>query len=127
MQEDFVEQFREENKKKMDAAKSLTDTLDQLRAAASAATEVAKRHAEQENFQTFHSIQLPAGAKGDIKKIEELLTGISTEASGAIAKVLWKVYYEKPVSDLVGRVVGTGSHTGIYRITNSLTQMCYVG
>jgi len=28
MQEDFVEQFREENKKKMDAAKSLTDTLD---------------------------------------------------------------------------------------------------
>lgn len=127
MQEDFVEQFREENKKKMDAAKSLTDTLDQLRSAASAATEVAKRHAEQENFQTFHSIQLPAGAKGDIEKIEMLLTGISAEASGAIAKVLWKVYYEKPVSDLIGRVIGAGSHTGIYRITNSLTQMCYIG
>ena len=33
-------------------------------------------------------------------------------------KVIWKMYYEKPYTDLVGRVVGTGNHTGIYKITN---------
>jgi len=33
-------------------------------------------------------------------------------------KVIWKVYYEKPYTDLIGRVVGTGRKTGIYKITN---------
>ena len=127
MQEDFVEQFREENKKKMDAAQKLTETLDQLRSAASAATEVAKRHAEEDNFFAYHSLQLPSGAKRDIAAIEEILPTLSTEASGAISKVIWKVYYEKPYTDLVGRVVGDKQRTGIYRLVNSVTAMCYVG
>lgn len=127
MQTDFVEQFRAENKKKMDAAQSLTDTLDQLRSAASAATEVAKRHAEKENFNQFHSLQLGPNALNDIRRLEEIVPTLSTEAGEAIAKVIWKVYYEKPYTDLVGRVIGSGRHTGIYRITNSNTQMCYVG
>lgn len=127
MQEDFVEQFREENRKKMEAAQKLTDTLDQLRSAASAATEVAKRHAEEDNFFAYHSLQLPDGAKRDIAALEEILPSLSPDASGAISKVIWKVYYEKPYTDLVGRVVGDKQRTGIYRVVNRLTQMCYVG
>ena len=42
-------------------------------------------------------------------------------------KVIWKVYYEKPTSDLIGRVIGAGVHTGIYKITNLANNMCYVG
>ncbi len=127
MQEDFVDQFREENRKKMDAAQNLTNTLEQLRSAASAATEVAKRHAEAENFQEFHSLQLTDGAKKDIATIESICGTVAPDAASAIAKVIWKVYYEKPYTDLVGRVIGSGTHTGIYKITNSITQMCYVG
>lgn len=44
-----------------------------------------------------------------------------------INKVIWKVYYEKPYTDLVGRVIGSGQHTGIYKITNTINNMCYVG
>lgn len=44
-----------------------------------------------------------------------------------INKVIWKVYYEKPYTDLIGRVIGSGVHTGIYKITNLNNQMCYVG
>lgn len=44
-----------------------------------------------------------------------------------INKVIWKVYYEKPTTDLIGRVIGSGVHTGIYKITNLNNQMCYVG
>ncbi|MDD7756388.1 MAG: hypothetical protein PUJ51_18030 [Clostridiales bacterium] len=33
-------------------------------------------------------------------------------------KVIWKCYYEKPTTDLIGRVIGSGTHTGIYKITN---------
>jgi hypothetical protein len=39
--------------------------------------------------------------------------------SEPLNKVIWKVYYEKPYTDLIGRVVGSGIKTGIYKITNS--------
>lgn len=127
MQEDFVEQFREDNSKKMSAAQELSEKLDELRSEAAAAVEVAKRHAEEENFIKFHSLQMGSHALNDIRRLEEIVPSISQEAGEAIAKVIWKVYYEKPYTDLVGRVVGNGRHTGIYRITNCSTSMCYVG
>ena len=127
MQEDFVEQFREENSKKMAAAQELTEKLSELQSKTTAAVEVAKRHAEEENFTEFHSLQIDNSARNDIREIEEVLYKVSQEAGEAIAKVIWKVYYEKPYTDLCGRVIGSGRHTGIYRITNSNTQMCYIG
>lgn len=127
MQEDFVAQFREDNKKKLAAAQELSAELDQLKSSVEAATEVAKRHAEEENFEQFHSLQITERAMRDIRQLEEIVPGISTEAGEAIAKVIWKVYYEKPYTDLVGRVVGSGRHTGIYRISSRQTKMCYVG
>lgn len=127
MQEDFSNQFKEENRRKLDAAKELTLTLDELKSAVAAATEVAKRHAEEENFYQFHSLQLGPNAINDVKRLEDLVPQVSKEAGEAIAKVIWKVYYEKPYTDLVGRVVGSQRKTGIYRITNIQTKMCYVG
>ena len=127
MQEDFVEQFREENSKKIAAAKELTAKLAELRSAADAATEVAKRHAEEENFIAYHSLQLEERALADIKKLEDIVPSVSAEAGEAIAKVIWKVYYEKPFGDMVGRILGNTHPTGIYRITNARNSKCYVG
>jgi hypothetical protein len=45
----------------------------------------------------------------------------------ALNKVIWKVYYEKPYTDLIGRVLGVGVKTGIYKITCIENQKCYVG
>jgi group I intron endonuclease len=42
-------------------------------------------------------------------------------------KVIWKAYYEKPYTDLIGRVVGNTTKTGIYKITNLENGMCYIG
>jgi hypothetical protein len=36
----------------------------------------------------------------------------------ALNKIIWKVFYEKPTTDLIGRVVGNTVQTGIYKITN---------
>jgi hypothetical protein len=41
-------------------------------------------------------------------------------------KVIYKIYYENPTNDLIGRVVGSKT-CGIYKITNILNGMCYVG
>jgi group I intron endonuclease len=42
-------------------------------------------------------------------------------------KVIWKCYYEKPTTDLLGRVIGSGVHTGIYKITEIESGKCYIG
>jgi hypothetical protein len=42
-------------------------------------------------------------------------------------KVIWKYYYEKLTTDLIGRVVGANVRTGIYKITNINNSMCYIG
>jgi hypothetical protein len=36
----------------------------------------------------------------------------------ALNKIIWKVFYEKPTTDLIGRVIGNTVQTGIYKITN---------
>ena len=45
-----------------------------------------------------------------------------------LGKLIWKVYLEKPYSDLCGRLFGDATRvTGIYKITNLNNEMCYVG
>ena len=41
-------------------------------------------------------------------------------------KVIYKIYYENPVNDLIGRVIGK-KQGGIYKITNIHNGKCYVG
>lgn len=42
-------------------------------------------------------------------------------------KLIYKTYYEKPYTDLVGRVIGTKQITGIYKLTNTLNEKVYIG
>jgi hypothetical protein len=61
----------------------------------------------------------------EIKKLKSIIPYLRD--SEPLNKVIWKVYYEKPYTDLIGRVVGSKVKSGIYKITNQENQMCYVG
>lgn len=99
--------------------------LADLSAKLTAAVEANKRAEEQRIKQDFYRLQL---STVDIEEIERLRTVTPyLRDSEPLNKVIWKVYYEKPYTDLIGRVVGTGVHTGIYKITNIENQMCYIG
>jgi hypothetical protein len=52
----------------------------------------------------------------EIKKLKSLIPYLRD--SEPLNKVIWKVYYEKPYTDLIGRVVGSKVKSGIYKITN---------
>ena len=127
MQEDFVKQFRDENRKKLDAAQQLEQTLTALREKVSAATALEKARAADENYEQFHSLQIAEQDQYEIHKIKNAVIGVSAVAQSAVAKVIWKVYYEKPYTDLIGRVCGSNILTGIYKITCIENKMCYIG
>ena len=89
------------------------------------AVAAAKRAEELKEQTDFYRIKL---SETDIKEIE-MLRGVIPylRDKESLNKIIWKVFYEKPTSDLIGRVVGSGTHTGIYKITNIPNGMCYVG
>lgn len=96
-----------------------------LTAKLTSAVEAAKRAEELRIKQDFYRLQLSQVDIDEIARLREVTPYLRD--SEPLNKVIWKVYYEKPYTDLIGRVVGTGVHTGIYKITNIENQMCYIG
>ena len=96
-----------------------------LQADVQTALEAAKRKAEMETKQDYYRICLSGEDVAEIKRLREVLPYLRDKTP--LNKVIYKVYYEKPLTDMIGRVVGSGVHTGIYKITNIENQMCYVG
>jgi hypothetical protein len=103
----------------------LSKKFDALVATTNAAIAAAKRAEEIKQEANFYKIQL---SDLDIEEIR-LLKNITPylRDKEPLNKVIWKVYYEKPTTDLIGRVIGSGTRTGIYKITNLENNMCYVG
>lgn len=60
----------------------------------------------------------------EIEKLREVIPYLRDKDT--LNKVIYKIYYENPVNDLIGRVVGK-KQGGIYKITNIKNGMCYVG
>lgn len=107
------------------AIKNAETQLADLQSKVTAAIEAAKRQEEMNEAQDFYRLNLPEIDIEEITKLRQVT--VLLRDSEPLNKVIWKVYYEKPYTDLIGRVVGTGVHTGIYKITNLENQKCYVG
>lgn len=103
----------------------LRKELQTLQSSVEAAVAAAKRAEEMINQQNFYRIQLSDIDIDEIEKLRSVEPYLRDKEP--LNKVIWKVYYEKPTNDLIGRVIGSGTHTGIYKITNIDSQKCYVG
>jgi len=73
----------------------------------------------------FYRLQLSDLDLEEIKKIRSIEPYLRKKEP--LNKVIWKVYYEKPYTDLIGRVIGQSKKTGIYKITNLENGKCYIG
>ena len=80
---------------------------------------------EKKEKENFYRLQLAVEDLEEISKLREVSKYLRDKEP--LNKVIWKVYYENPYTDLIGRVLGKQVHTGIYKITNLTNGMCYVG
>ena len=102
-----------------------TGILNELIAKTNSAVDAAKRAEEIRTQADFYKLQLTDEDKQEIEMLRNVAPYLRDREP--LNKVIWKCYYEKPYTDLIGRVVGTGIKTGIYKITNTQNEMCYVG
>lgn len=118
-------EFDKEFQQKRAKLEEATNLLKDMEAKVTAAVEASKRQEEILTQQNFYRIQL---SEIDLEEIERLrAVEPYLRNKEALNKVIWKVFYEKPTTDLIGRVVTGGNTTGIYKITNIQNQKCYVG
>lgn len=122
---DCANSFTSQINDKKNELKKVQDKLADLVQKLNSAVEANKRAEEIKQKQDFYRLQLTTIDLEEIKRLREVEPYLREKEP--LNKVIWKVYYEKPYTDLIGRVVGTGIHTGIYKITNIENQMCYVG
>lgn len=109
----------------METYKELQGNVAIMRATNDAAVAAAKRAEEMKDQLAFYRIQL---SEIDVNEID-MLRSVEPylRDKEPLNKIIWKCYYEKPTTDMIGRVVGSGVKTGIYKITEIATGKCYVG
>lgn len=135
-----TEQYQNDYKEMMaDCAQSISDLINQKKIElekldlaikeqsekVNASVEASKRAEEIRSQSDFYKLTIPKEDLDEIKELREVEKHLRNPEP--LNKVIWKCYYEKPATDLIGRVIGSGTHTGIYKITNLTNQMCYVG
>ena len=125
VQAESTEQFSIELAQKQEAVKKAEKILEDMQAKVTAAVNASKRAEEMITQQNFYRIQLSEIDIDEIEKLRSVEPYLRDKEP--LNKIIWKVYYEKPTNDLIGRVIGSGSHTGIYKITHIDSQKCYVG
>lgn len=112
------------------AKRSELDALDvqiaDMGAKVAAAVEASRRLQEMSKQQNFYKLELQHDDVQEIARIKEIEPFFRNPEP--LNKIVWKYYLERPYTDLVGRVLGNKETVmGIYKITNSTNQMCYIG
>ena len=122
---DSAKSFEEDSFQKRQILSNLNQQIQNETSIAQAAIEANKRASEMEQKGNFYRLNLSPEDLDEISELKKCVKHLRDPEP--LNKVIWKVYYEKAYTDLVGRVVGSGIHCGIYKITNLKTGMCYVG
>ena len=124
LMEELSENFQKEIMNKQESLKLIEDKLIDISKKFSAAVEANKRTQAMEKQENFYRLQLSKDDLNEIHKLNEIAPFLRNQEP--LNKVIWKVYYEKAYTDLIGRVIGKNQKTGIYKITNIQNKMCYV-
>lgn len=99
--------------------------LQKLKDSLTAGIEARLREQEKEQNLYFYALQLDQKTNYEIEIIKNIECQLSDPRP--LRMLIWTTYYSKKVNDLCSRVLGTKKTTGIYKITNMKTKMCYIG
>ena len=96
-----------------------------MRATADAAIAAAKREEEKLLEIDKYKILVSEADLLEINRLREIAPYFRNPRP--IYKIIWEGYYRNNTTDMINRVVGTGTRTGIYRLTNMINQKSYIG
>ena len=99
--------------------------LDKLKASLSAGVEARLREQEKKDQINFYKLSISEADLSDVKMLENLKSSFHKPV--VLSKLIWTQYFQKQMTELCDRVLGKKTVCGIYKITNILTEQCYIG
>ena len=121
----FQNEYDETMQELIKEFQTLSNGVQEMKLTHAAAVEAAKRAEEMKSESDFYRMQLSSVDQQEIQALRSIEPYLRN--SEPLNKIIWKCYYEKPATDMIGRVVGSNATTGIYKITEIESSKCYVG
>ncbi len=100
-------------------------TLQELQAKRHSINEDLLRQREIESQQDFFTVLLTTTDIEDIKLLRSIEPKLTNKQ--ALNKLIYEVFYKKPLTSMLGRILKGKEVCGIYKITNQLTKEIYIG
>lgn len=117
--------FLQEKEKLDEIFKQEKAELDKIKATRTAAIEASLREEEIKNKRSFYCLQLSPRTINDIDILEK--TKLQLTNPRVLSMLIWSTYFQKDMTALCNRILGTDTVTGIYKITNQENGKCYIG
>lgn len=99
--------------------------LDDIKATREAAIAAQVKEKEIKEKLAFYCLPLKTSDKHDI----DLINGVKEHLTQPriLNMLIWQTYFQKPMTNLCNNVLGATTVTGIYKVTNQINGMCYIG
>ena len=105
--------------------KQINNELNNLRASLSAGVQARLREQEKKEKINFYKLSINESDLSDIKMLENLKSSFHKPV--VLSKLIWTQYFQKQMTELCDRVFGKKTICGIYKITDLITEQCYIG
>ena len=99
--------------------------INKLKASLSAGVEARLREQEKKDKINFYKPSISEADLADVKMLQNLKSSFHKPV--VLSKLIWTQYFQKQMTELCDRVLGKKTVCGIYKITNLLTEQCYIG
>ena len=99
--------------------------IDKLKASLSAGVEARLREQEKKDKINFYKLSISEADLADVKMLQNLKSSFHKPV--VLSKLIWTQYFQKQMTQLCDRVFGKKPISGIYKITDLITEECYIG
>lgn len=120
-EKDFDKQYNELQQELDD----VENKLQTLKNTLTAGVEAQLREREKEQQLDFYKLKVSEQDLSDIKTLNTIKSMLFQPV--ILSKLIWSTYFQKQTTELCNRILGLNKKCGIYKITNTLTEQCYIG
>lgn len=99
--------------------------LEVVRKTREAAVAAQLREKEIKEKLTFYCLNISTQDAYDIQTLNEIKPKLHNPR--VLSMLIWSTFFQKDMNALCNRVLGANKKTGIYKITNQINDMCYIG
>lgn len=119
------ENYSTERQKLLEQLEQIQADLNQIKETRDAAMKAQLKEKEIKEKRSFYCLIIKDADLDDIKVLNRMKNQLHN--SRILNMLIWSTYFQKPMTALCNNVIGTGIHCGIYKVTNQLDDMCYIG